>query len=112
MAVAIASVRIVPDEPTSVPATIRTMLSSAIPAAAADRPVNAFKSEMTTGMSAPPIGSTNRFPRIAAAMRTAMNSPWDGPESWSMPRTMHAARMPTRSRPFSTCCPGIFIGWP
>ena len=36
--------------------------------------MNAFRSEMTTGMSAPPIGSTNRLPRMAAAMRTAMKS--------------------------------------
>ena len=78
IAVAIAVVRMVPEEPTSVPATIRTMLSSAIPAAAAESPVKAFSSEMTTGMSAPPIGSTKRFPRIAAAIRTAMNSALGG----------------------------------
>ena len=43
------------------PATIIAVLSSATPVAAADRPVKAFSSEMTTGMSAPPIGSTSRF---------------------------------------------------
>ena len=59
---AISSVRIVPEEPTSVPATIRTTLSRAKPAAAAARPVKALSSEITTGMSAPPIGSTKRLP--------------------------------------------------
>ena len=41
---------------------IRAVLSSTKPVAAAARPVHAFSSEMTTGMSAPPIGSTNRLP--------------------------------------------------
>ena len=75
IAVAISSVRIVPEEPTSVPATIRATLSSAKPAAAAERPVNALSSEITTGMSAPPIGRTTRLPRIAAAISTPMNRP-------------------------------------
>ena len=75
IAVAISSVRIVPEEPTRVPATIRATLSSEKPAAAAERPVNAFSSEITTGMSAPPIGSTTRLPSSAAAIRTPMNRP-------------------------------------
>ena len=49
------------------PATIIAVLFSAIPVAAAERPVNAFSSEITTGMSAPPIGSTTMFPSTAAA---------------------------------------------
>ena len=76
----ISIVRIVPEEPTRVPATIRATLSSANPAAAAARPVNAFSSEITTGMSAPPIGSTKRLPSIAAPIRTAMKSPSEGLE--------------------------------
>ena len=58
IASAICLVRIEPDAPTSMPATISAVLSSAMPAAAALRPVNAFSVEITTGMSAPPIGST------------------------------------------------------
>ncbi len=112
MAVAISSVRIVPEEPTSVPATMSATLSSAMPAAAADSPVKAFSSEITTGMSAPPIGRTKRLPRMPAAIRTAMNRACDGPESWSMPSTMQAARIPTRSRAFTTCWPGTLIGCP
>ena len=44
------------------PATISAVLLSATPVAAAERPVNAFSSEITTGMSAPPIGSTTALP--------------------------------------------------
>ena len=65
IALAIWSVRIVPDAPTIMPATIITGLDSARPVAAAESPVNALSSEITTGMSAPPIGSTSRLPRIA-----------------------------------------------
>ncbi len=49
----------VPEAPTSVPPMIRALLSSSKPVAAAASPVNAFRKEMTTGMSAPPIGSTS-----------------------------------------------------
>ena len=53
------------------PATISATLSSAKPAAAAERPVKALSSEITTGMSAPPIGSTTRLPSRPAASRIA-----------------------------------------
>ena len=66
IATAIRFVRIVPDAPTIIPATISAGLFSATPVAAAESPVNAFSSEITTGMSAPPIGSTTRLPRTAA----------------------------------------------
>ena len=75
MASAIRLVRIVPEAPTMMPPTISAVLSSAMPAAAADRPVSAFSSEITTGMSAPPIGSTTMLPSIAAATRIRMNRP-------------------------------------
>jgi hypothetical protein len=78
IAFAIRLVRIVPEAPTIIPATIIAVLFSAIPVAAADSPVNAFSSEITTGMSAPPMGSTTMFPRIAAAPRIPrMNRPWE-----------------------------------
>ena len=48
------------------PATIRTLFSSSKPVAATARPVNAFSSEITTGMSAPPIGSTKSTPKSSA----------------------------------------------
>ena len=74
IATAIRLVRIEPDAPTIMPATISAGLLSAKPVAAAERPVNAFSSEITTGMSAPPIGSTNRLPSTAAASSIRMKS--------------------------------------
>ena len=59
------------------PATISAVLSSAMPAAAADRPVNALRVEITTGMSAPPIGSTASTPSAPAASRISQNSSCD-----------------------------------
>ena len=77
MASAIRFVRIEPEAPTMMPPTISATLSSAMPAAAADRPVKALSSEITTGMSAPPIGSTNMLPSSAAETSSRMNSPSD-----------------------------------
>ena len=77
IASAISLVRIVPEAPTMMPPTISAVLSSAMPAAAAERPVSAFSSEITTGMSAPPIGSTTMLPSTAAATRIRMNRPSD-----------------------------------
>jgi hypothetical protein len=51
-----------PDAPTSVPATINRLLSSVKPDAATARPVKELSSEIRTGTSAPPIGSTNATP--------------------------------------------------
>ena len=48
---------------------IRTGLSSTKPDIAAAVPVNEFSSEMTTGMSAPPMGSTMVTPNVHAATR-------------------------------------------
>ena len=52
-----------PAAPTSVPAIIMDMFFMANPVTAAARPVQEFKTEMTTGMSAPPMGSTCKTPR-------------------------------------------------
>src|SRR4051794_35375439 len=74
MASAICLVRIEPEAPTSMPATISAVLFSAMPAAAADRPVNAFRVEITTGMSAPPIGGTASTPSAPAHTRISQNN--------------------------------------
>ena len=74
MASAICLVRIEPEAPTSMPATISAVLSSAMPAAAALSPVNAFRVEITTGMSAPPIGVTASTPNAPADSRISQNS--------------------------------------
>ena len=87
MASAICLVRIEPDAPTSMPATISAVLSSAMPAAAALRPVKAFRVEMTTGMSAPPIGSTASTPSAPADTRSSQKSSSD-----SVPAAIATAR--------------------
>ena len=71
---AISVVSSVPEAPTSIPLTIRTFECSTKPVAAAARPVNAFRSEITTGMSAPPIGRTNTTPNRAATTIAAASS--------------------------------------
>ena len=73
-------VSMVPDAPTSIPLTIRTLFSSSNPVAAAASPVNAFSSEITTGMSAPPMGSTkstpkSRDPRTSAQISHCCSAP-------------------------------------
>ena len=67
IALPISIVSRVPEAPTSMPLTIRTLFSSSKPPTATARPVNAFRSEITTGMSAPPIGSTKRTPKSGGA---------------------------------------------
>lgn len=54
--------RVTPAAPTSAPATIRAMLLIAKPDMATAVPVQALSTEMTTGISAPPIGMTNTRP--------------------------------------------------
>ncbi len=100
MAVAIRFVRIEPDAPTIIPATISAVLSSAIPVAAADRPVKAFSSEITTGMSAPPIGSTTALPSSAAHTSSPMNTP----SEWSPPTMSTAAATARMSSTRLTIC--------
>ena len=71
IATAIKLVRIEPDAPTIMPATIIAVLFNAKPAAAADNPVKALSNEMTTGMSAPPIGNTTNRPITPASTSTS-----------------------------------------
>ena len=89
----------VPDAPTSMPLTISTLFSSSKPVAAAASPVNAFRSEITTGMSAPPIGSTNRIPKIAAPPTSThkSHSSWT-PATSEMPGSEAAEEDARRSR--------------
>ena len=109
MALAIWSVRIVPLAPTSMPATIKAVLSSATPAAAALSPVKAFRVEMTTGMSAPPIGSTASTPSApAATSRTMKTSSLSEPATITTP----AAMAMISSAPLMNTPPGSFSGLP
>ena len=91
------------------PLTISTLLSSSKPVAAAARPVNAFSSEITTGMSAPPIGSTNRTPKTRRA----------ADERPQQPLVLHArderdpaARHARKSAALTNCWPAYVIGRP
>ena len=71
MAWPIMRVSSVPEAPTRVPETISRSLWSTKPEAAAAMPVNEFRSEITTGMSAPPIGSTKSTPSSSASAPAA-----------------------------------------
>ena len=71
MASAMSLVRMPPEAPTRAPAMIRTGLPMTKPAIAAAVPVNELSSEMTTGMSAPPMGSTIVTPKSSPARTTA-----------------------------------------
>ena len=57
------SVRMSPDAPTRQPDTIRTVFWIGKPANAAARPDRAFRNEMITGISPPPILMTRVKPR-------------------------------------------------
>lgn len=101
IAFAMRFVRIEPDAPTIMPATMSAVLSSARPIAAADNPVNALSREITTGMSAPPIGSTTIKPSTAAASSSTIIS-----TSASTP-AITATAQPTAassSTMFNGCC--------
>jgi hypothetical protein len=69
-------VRMRPEAPTSAPLMIRTLLASTKPVIAAAMPEREFRNEITTGMSAPPIGMTMRTPRtrLTASRMTAVTS--------------------------------------
>ena len=64
-----------PDAPTSVPAMISRLLCSVKPVAAAARPVNELSSEITTGMSAPPIAITRLTPSSSDRATASTSTP-------------------------------------
>ncbi len=110
MAFAIRLVRMVPEAPTIIPATISAVLLRATPVAAADRPVNALSSEITTGMSAPPIGSTTMLPSTAAASRIpSTNRAWECVPAAS---TIADPTQITNNAPLMSVWPGSLIGRP
>ena len=69
MALHMICVRIRPEAPTSEPATMSSGFCTANPAIEAATPDSEFSSEITTGMSAPPIGSVAVTPTISARTR-------------------------------------------
>ena len=92
-----------PDAPTSVPAMMRTLFESTNPVDAVARPVNAFRSEITTGMSAPPIAITICTPRMSATTTMATSSAW---LSCPVARNAHPARIAANRAAVTTLCPG------
>ncbi len=66
MALLIRRVSKIPEAPTNVPATIRRFEPSVKPEAATARPVKELSSEIKTGTSAPPMGSTKATPSTKA----------------------------------------------
>ena len=91
------------------PATIRTLFSSSKPLAATARPVKAFSSEITTGMSAPPIGSTKSTPNTSAAATSVQSSHWScTPLTSATPEPAATSK----TTPFTNCWPGYVIGRP
>ncbi len=98
----------VPDAPTSIPLTISTFECRTNPVAAAASPVNAFRSEITTGMSAPPIGSTNTTPNSAATRIAAARSQKLTDAIAAAPSAIE----PRKSTAFPICWPGYVIGRP
>ena len=77
-----------PLAPSSAPATIRMLLPIAKPVALAASPAYELRRETTTGMSAPPIGSTSVTPITRARRvirpkrRTPLSAPAPGPPDW------------------------------
>ena len=63
MARHISTERMNPENPSSVPAMMRTLLPSTKPVAAAASPAYELRSDITTGMSAAPIGITSSTPK-------------------------------------------------
>ncbi len=70
MASAMSLVRMPPAAPTSAPAMMSSGLSSTKPDIAAAVPVKEFRRLMTTGMSAPPMGSTMVTPKVSETAKT------------------------------------------
>ena len=85
MAFAMSCVSSVPAEPTTVPAMIIAALSSTKPSKPTARPVRALYKEITTGMSAPPMGSVIATPRISA--NTKSSDTTGSPDSAPTPLT-------------------------
>jgi hypothetical protein len=76
MDLAIIRVSTKPEAPTKHPATIKAVFVKSTPADAAAIPERELRSDITTGISPPPIGVTNAKPAIIETTKTAMNTFW------------------------------------
>ena len=109
IAFAISSVSKVPEAPTSIPATMSTVESSTKPVADAARPVNAFRSEITTGH----VRAADRKHEHHAEHQRKKDERDDRPlrSSPATIATPSAAAAPTITT-FTTFWPGNTIGRP
>ncbi len=97
-----------PDAPTSAPVTIISGLSSVKPMPQDAQPESEFRTEMTTGMSAPPIGNTTRRPQTRNSTVIAQNAP-----SPPQPAKASPAKIAVRpSSPLTARWPGKTSGEP
>ncbi len=99
MALHMMLVRISPDAPTKAPLTISALDSMTNPAADAAIPENEFRKEMTTGMSAPPMGSTRTTPSTSATATSTQNTVGPAPATTQTARPSAraaSAASPTR----------------
>ena len=111
MALHMRSVSNVPEEPTSVPATTIARLLMANPSAATARPVKEFSSDMTTGMSAPPMGMTIATPKNSASENMIMKAAVALVLEALTVRKTHRPRITRRMRPFKMFWPVNVMGF-
>jgi hypothetical protein len=102
--------RMIPDDPTSAPEMMSTVLLMTKPVIAAAIPEYELSSEITTGMSAPPMGSTSPTPSASASAVPIQNTSGSG----SGVATCHTptARIAAKISPLTTCCPRYVTGRP
>src|SRR5262245_39298222 len=98
-----------PEEPTRAPVTISAMLPSVKPMPAAAQPEYELSIDMTTGMSAPPIGMMMRMPNSRAAAVIAQNNA-PSPPDWQN-QTISTTVRPASAR-LIRCRAGRMIGLP
>ena len=87
--------RMNPDDPSSAPATISSLLFSTNPMALADNPAYEFSSAITVGMSAPPMGMISSTPNNnASAAKSGNNTVCSGETINATPTPAAAAKTP------------------
>ena len=95
--------RMKPDAPSSAPATISSLLSSTKPIAAAESPAYEFRSEITVGMSAPPIGMIISTPKSRESAMIRREEP--GLVGMKDHENGHRRRPGARSERLTKFCP-------
>ncbi len=87
--------RMNPDDPSSAPATISSLLFSTNPMALADKPAYELSSAITVGMSAPPMGMMSSTPNnSASAVKIGKSTLCSGETIRASPTPAAAAKTP------------------